>query len=344
MEKRKELIDYILTNGKDTTWYELAIQFNIRPGKSRKERTKAANDVWRGYERSILGKVGINNQTYDKFKSYVEEFLTTTQSFINKPALEIAKGVWKILPDSLQPKSVSTIEEQLEIIKQIQSDFRKAKVFKISEEQEKLIDIYNEVVEQKEKNKKRLFFDLETSPNVVFSWRIGNKINLSPDNIINERAIICASYKWEGEDEVNTLTWYKGDDKKLLQEFSKIIDSADEVITQNGDKFDIKWLRARCIYHRIPISVKFNSIDTLKMMKAGFNFNSNKLDYVGSFLGVGKKLPTGYDLWRKIILENDKEAMNTMVEYCEEDVRLLERVYNELQPYCPVKKFRYIKK
>ena len=34
MEKRKELIDYILKNGKTHTWYELGLMFNIRPGAS----------------------------------------------------------------------------------------------------------------------------------------------------------------------------------------------------------------------------------------------------------------------------------------------------------------------
>ena len=50
----------------------------------------------------------------------------------------------------------------------------------------------------------------------------------------------------------------------MFEKFSKIIDSTDEIIAQNGDKYDIKWLRARCIFHDIPISVKFNSIDTLR--------------------------------------------------------------------------------
>ena len=343
MEKRKELIDYILKNGKTHTWYELALKFNIRPGKNRKERTKAANDVWRGYERTVGNKTA-STFNHERFKNVVEELFTDKQSFITKSALDAAKSLWKTIPDNLQPKTVTAIEEQLEIIKQLQSDFRKAKVFKLSKEQEQLIDIYNNIVEEKESSRKKLFFDIETSPNIVFSWRIGHKINIAHENIIDERAIICISYKWEGESKVHSLSWDAGDDKDMLVEFSKIIDSADEIVTQNGDRFDIKWLRARCVYHGIPISPKFNSIDTLKMAKAGFNFNSNKLDYMGSFLGVGEKIKTEYDLWKKIVLEDDNEAMKEMVTYCEEDVRLLERVYNKLQPYCPIKKFKYIKK
>ena len=191
--------------------------------------------------------------------------------------------------------------------------------------------------------KKRLFFDLEVSANIVFSWRIGRDVSLSPDDIIKERAIICACYKWEGDDKVYSLEWNKGDDKDLLLKFSKVINSADEVITQNGDAFDIKWLRARCIYHDIPVSPKFNSIDTLKMARSGFKFNSNKLDYMGQYLNLGKKIKTDYGLWKDIMLNNSRTAMDKMVEYCKQDVNLLEQVYNKLQKFCPEKKFKYVK-
>lgn len=192
-----------------------------------------------------------------------------------------------------------------------------------------------------EKPKRRMFFDIEVSANVVLSWRIGQKVYLSPDDIIKERAIICICWKWEGESTVHSLEWNKGDDKSLLEKFSKVIDTADEVITQNGDAFDIKWLRARCLYHGIKVSSKFNSIDTLKMARAGFKFNSNKLDYMGQFLGLGKKIKTEYSLWKEIMLNNCPIAMGKMVKYCQQDVNLLQEVYNKLQTLCPVKKFKY---
>lgn len=344
MEKRKELIDYILKNGKTHTWYELGLMFNIRPGASQREISKAANDTWRNYERKENSTKKPNTTFWDVFQNTVEEFLIDKPSFISKPSLDAAKAFWKIIPEKLTPKNIQDLEKQLLIIKQVQSDLRKAKVLKISEEQQQLIDVYNEIVNQKEKSIKKLFFDIETSPNIVFSWRVGRKINIDYENIISERAIICISYKWEGEDKVHSLKWENGDDREMLRLFSQIIDSADQIVTQNGDKFDIKWLRARCIYHGIPISPKFNSIDTLKLAKAGFNFNSNKLDYMGEFLGVGNKIKTEYSLWKRIILNNDENALSEMIAYCEEDVRLLERVYNKLQPYCPIKPFKYIKK
>ena len=89
---------------------------------------------------------------------------------------------------------------------------------------------------------KRLFFDIETSPNIMFAWTAGYKLNLPPDNIIKERAIMCICYKWEGDKQVHSLEWKKGDDKKLLTDFMKIMNKADEIIGHNSDNFDIKWV------------------------------------------------------------------------------------------------------
>ena len=185
------------------------------------------------------------------------------------------------------------------------------------------------------KNKfKRLFWDIETSYNVVSTWNVGYDINVGHDNIIKERAIICICFKWEGEKEVYSLQWNKGDDKQLLLDFIKIINEADESIGHNSDRFDVKWLRTRCAYHRIPTFPEYHSIDTLKLAKSGFRFNSNRLDYIGKFLGFGGKLDTGgFKLWQKIVEENDPKAMAEMIKYCKQDVVLLEKVFNVLNPY-----------
>lgn len=109
----------------------------------------------------------------------------------------------------------------------------------------------------------------------------------------------------------------------------------------NCDRFDLKWLKTRCLYHRIPMYPNYTTLDTLKMAKGQFLFNSNKLDYIAKFLGFGGKMETGgFDLWKAIVLDNCKESLNKMVAYCQKDVVLLERVYQELRTYAP-HKFHY---
>ena len=180
---------------------------------------------------------------------------------------------------------------------------------------------------------KRLYIDLEVSPNVTLSWRTGYKINLSPDDIIQERAIICVCYKWEGDSQISSMKWNKGDDKELVVKFAKILAQANEVVAHNGDKFDIKWFRTRCIYHGVDCPPELKTIDTLKLAKSSFLFNSNKLDYIGGYLGVGYKFKTEYSLWKDILLKNDKKAMEKMVDYCKRDVQLLEDVHHKLINY-----------
>lgn len=182
---------------------------------------------------------------------------------------------------------------------------------------------------------KRLIWDIETSPNVVYAWRIGWNITLQPQDIIKERAIISIAYKWEHEDKVHTLTWDKNQcDKKMLQEFVKVLHEADESVAHNGNRFDSKWIRTRCIYHGIPTFPKYKSLDTLLKAKQGFNFNSNKLDYIAKFLGVGAKLQhEGFSMWKKIIEDNDQEALQRMLDYNIVDVQVLEDVFHALQHY-----------
>lgn len=185
------------------------------------------------------------------------------------------------------------------------------------------------------KKRKRLFFDIETSFNIGFFWRAGYKQVITPEQIIHERKVICVSYKWEYEDKVHTLTWDENQcDKKLLKDFIKIMNKADEIVAHNGDRFDIKWLRTRCLYHDLPMFPQYQTIDTLKQAKSMFNFNSNRLDYIAKFLKVGAKTEhEGIKLWIDVILYNDKESLQKMVEYCENDVLILEKVFEKFNSY-----------
>lgn len=185
---------------------------------------------------------------------------------------------------------------------------------------------------------KRLFFDIETSPNIGLFWTSGYKLNISHDDIIKERAIICVCYKWAGEDKIYSLHWDTDqNDKTLLEKFIKVANEADELIGHNSDRFDLPWIRTRCLFHRISVFPTYTTLDTLKNARSKFKFNSNKLDYIAKFLGIGEKIHTGYNLWKKVVLDKDKEALNSMIEYCKNDVNILEKVYNEISTYVPAK-------
>lgn len=168
---------------------------------------------------------------------------------------------------------------------------------------------------------------------MVTTWNVGYKQTIDYSNIIKERAIICICYKWEGEKKVRSLTWdHKQNDKTMLQEFVKIAAEADEMIGHNGDKFDLAWIRTRCAFHRISMFPKYITVDTLKVSRSKFRFNSNRLDYIAKFLGVGAKIKTDYGLW-KDVLSGSERALNKMVKYCKGDVLILEKVYEVMRTH-----------
>lgn len=180
--------------------------------------------------------------------------------------------------------------------------------------------------------RRRLYFDIETSPNIGMFWQAGYKQKIDYSNIIKERAIICICYKWEDEKEVYSLTWdSKQSDKAMLQKFVDVANLASELVGHNGDKFDLAWIRTRCLYHGIEMFPKYITIDTLKAARSKFKFNSNKLNYIADYLGIGQKIKTDFSLWKTILLDNNKKSMDDMVKYCKKDVVLLEKVYKKLQ-------------
>lgn len=185
---------------------------------------------------------------------------------------------------------------------------------------------------------KRLFWDIETSPNLGFFWRAGYDLNITPESITKERRIICIGYKWEHEKDARVLCWDENqDDKTLLASFLKIAEEADEMIGHNGDKFDIPWFRTRCLFHGLQPLPDYKTIDTCSWARRKFYFNSNKLDYIAGYLGIGHKLHTDLSLWKDIMFKDCPKAMLKMSEYCKKDVILLQEVWKRLSACVPAK-------
>lgn len=177
--------------------------------------------------------------------------------------------------------------------------------------------------------------DIETSPNLVLAWSCGDKIRISPNQVVQERQIICISYSWELNPKIKTLKWDKKthSDKKLLRKFIPILNSADIVIGHNGDQFDIKWIKGRLLYHKFkPLSL-ITSIDTLKLVRKEFNLNSCSLEYLSKYLKIGAKNAMNFSDWKAIVIDNSALALHKMVYYCEQDVNLLKRLYARIKPY-----------
>lgn len=278
-----------------------------------------------------------------KSQDKIYEFLFDKQGYLKKSVGTIKDVLERRWDETIKRTDITKAIKEVKA-RMKEPDGSEDKTIIVNTQDKISVDKAEELIETVEAKKpkkpkvKRLFFDIETSPNVVFSWNVGYKLNIPPTAILKERAIICICWKWAGEAKVHELHWDNGDDKELLIKFSDILNSADEIIGHNSDNYDIKWIRTRCIYHSIPLFPDYTQIDTLKLAKAGFRFNSNKLDYIGGFLGAGNKMDTGgFSLWKSIILDNDEKAMDKMIKYCKVDVIRLQQIYDKLNSYSKYK-------
>ena len=185
---------------------------------------------------------------------------------------------------------------------------------------------------------KILLIDIETAPNLGWFWEMWET---NPIGIKTNWHLLSFSYKWLDEKKVKTFALPdfpgyqkdKDDDKLLIKELWKLLDEADIVIAHNGDRFDIKKANARFIYHKLTPPTPYKTIDTLKVARNKFKFDSNKLDSLGKYLGVGSKLPhTGAHLWFGC-MAGDMSSWKLMRQYNEQDIHLLEAVYLKLRPW-----------
>ena len=184
------------------------------------------------------------------------------------------------------------------------------------------------------KTPKILHYDIETAYGIAKAWRPGWKIRLSQDNFITHPRIICISYKWDGSDEVHSLRWDSNQcDKIMIENFIPILNEADFIVGHNADKFDFPWIKTRALFHDLSMYPKYKSVDTLKIARYKHNFPSNRLDDIGEYLNLGRKIKVDFKLWDRVILEKSEEALDDMVTYCEQDVLLLEKIYNKLTKF-----------
>lgn len=184
-----------------------------------------------------------------------------------------------------------------------------------------------------------LLYDVETSPNIAYVW--GKYEQNVLGDFIKERQIISIAWKWLGEKEVHVLampmlkTYKKNpeDNSELIRKFQSVMNQADIVIGHNIDQFDDKMCNVAFIHSDLGPAKPHKTVDTLKVARKYFCFNSNKLDDLGKFLGLGRKVKHwGFAMWVKC-LQGDKKAWDLMMEYNKGDVVLLEGIYLKLRPW-----------
>jgi len=186
------------------------------------------------------------------------------------------------------------------------------------------------------KQAKILLLDMETAFMEVRVWGL-YKQRIPHANIISDWHFLSWSAKFLFEanvqsDVLSPREAVNKDDKRICESLWTLIDQADILIGHNLCRFDLRKINTRFILNGLKPPMPYLTIDTLKVAQRYFSFSSNRLDYLGKLFVNHGKIKTDYELWIKCS-EGNKEALEQMEKYNQEDVRLLEEVYLELRPW-----------
>lgn len=179
--------------------------------------------------------------------------------------------------------------------------------------------------------------DIETFPNVVYTWGLW-KQTVSPNQIIRNWSIASMCWKWYGEKKTSYVDAAADplDDTAILVEAWEVLDKADIVVGQNSKHFDIRKLNARFIEAGMPPPSPYKQIDTKVEAAKVAMFTSNRLEWLAEHLTDSPKdshkaFP-GFSLWSECLNGNPR-AWAAMRKYNPKDVVATEKLYLKLRPW-----------
>jgi hypothetical protein len=174
--------------------------------------------------------------------------------------------------------------------------------------------------------------DIETSPNIVYSWGIFNQ-NISIDQVIEPTKVLCWAAKWVGDRTVHFASLKQRKPLQMVAKIHKLLDEADVVVHYNGRSFDIKHLNREFLEYGFAPPSPYKQVDLLQTARQNFKFLSNKLQYVLKRLELGSKAETGgFKTWVGC-LKGVAADWDRMRKYNVADVVELEKVYWKFLPW-----------
>lgn len=179
-------------------------------------------------------------------------------------------------------------------------------------------------------------FDVETLPAEVYTWNLFPKY-VGTEQVISGTGFLSWAGKFLNDDKVysDILTSEEAlekDDERITKSCWDFLAKCDVVIGHNILEFDAKVVRTFFLKHDLP-PLKYVMVDTLKIAKRNFRFDSNKMGFINRRLGIREKIENeGFPLWRKC-REGEQEALATMLEYNIGDIQATEDLFYVLRPY-----------
>lgn len=159
---------------------------------------------------------------------------------------------------------------------------------------------------------RRLTLDIETRPNLAYTWGLWDQ-NVGLNQLVSPVDMICFAAKWHDEKRVKFFSEWADGREGMVNAAWGLLNDADVAIHYNGRKFDVPHLNREFVSIGLTPPSPYKQVDICNVVKRVFAFPSNKLEYVSKALGVKakdahKRFP-GFELWLGIIRETRRRRL-----------------------------------
>ena len=184
-----------------------------------------------------------------------------------------------------------------------------------------------------------LLFDLERLPGRytrdIWEPRDLQRLNyLHPDRWDELPSLLCGSWLHLGDKRPGFVAAWESDDAShVARTFRDLMDDADVIVTFNGSKADVPWLRQEWVVNGIPTPTPTKHIDLYRVARSSFAFESKSLRHLCDRLGVDNKTGHYNADEARAAAGGDVKAQRRLKRYSVGDSVILAGVLDRLAPY-----------
>jgi len=152
-----------------------------------------------------------------------------------------------------------------------------------------------------------------------------------------DRGMVVAVGLLKGEEPEVKFADTPEEERKVLEWLRDELEGCSKLVTWFGPGFDIPFLLARAAFHKVDLGklIEIPMLDLCEWSRGHLLLSSYKLESVARFFGFQRILEFhGGDVsaLSKLAARGDHEARKLIVDHCKEDLLLLKRVYERLEP------------
>lgn len=182
-----------------------------------------------------------------------------------------------------------------------------------------------------------LYIDTEISKSIYYNYgaKVPSKY-LGIQNLIQKWYMIGWAASYVGND----MVWSQfvspqesrnADDSQIAEKLHGLMNAAEIIAGHNVDGFDIKKCNTMFKFCGLPPIKDKKTIDTLKLARSKYSFESNQLDYISKVLGFSGKDEVTNEDWINA-MQGSKPTLDKIKKYCAGDVINGKKVLMEIMP------------